>query len=277
MAVVEQGTNDSVSRAKVRLEMYEESHSISSNTSVIRIRVNVIDNNSSYGGYGTGSWSASVNGIGSWGNSFSYDFSAGQNYALLDTTFTITHAANGSASVSGSASFSGDSPVGSATAYLTISSPGDIKDFDFTAGIPSSLTAAHIAGTDVKLDWTQSVSYKTPVTYYVSYRSSSNGGSTYGSWSSETSTQNLTYTYASLTPGLTYQFRVRAYNGVDDYSLYRTSNTVFLTAGGKRFATPNWVLTATQAKRFNAGTNAWVSLTTAKRYDGASGTWKNLS
>lgn len=276
MAIADAYTSDSQHRGLLRLEMYEESNSISGNYSIMRIRVNVMDGNGSYGGYGPGSWSASVPGIGSWGYGFNYDFGAGQNYALLDTTFTLYHAADGSASVSASASFSGDgAPVGSASTGLALSSPSTITDFNFSAAAPTSLSASYVAGTGVVLSWPASVSYKTPVTYYLSYRSSSDGGATYGSWSGESTTTNLTYTYAGLTPGLTYQFRVRAYNGYDQYSGFTGSNTVFLTAGGKRYAAPNWALTAAQEKRWDG--SAWVSLTTAKQYDATSKTWVNLS
>lgn len=276
MAISDAVTNDSAGRARLRLEMYEESTAISSNASVVRIRVNVMDNNASFGGFGPGSWSASVPGIGSWGGSFNYNFNAGQNYALLDTAFVLGHAANGSASVTGFASFDGDNdPVGDASTSLTLSSPGTLTDFDFTAGVPATLTATYIAGTGTKLDWTASVSFKSPVTYYTSWRSSTNGGASYGAWSAETSTTALTYTYTGLTPGLTYQFRVRAYNGFDNYSGFRESNTVFLTAGGKRFLTPNWILTAAQAKRWTG--TAWTTLTIAKRYDQATSSWVNLS
>lgn len=216
------------------------------------------------------SWSVNIGGQ-TWGGGFTYDF---RNYDQLllgsGTSNAFNHNPDGSGSVSVSASCNAGDPVGSASCSGT----QGFTDFNFTAGNPTSFGANYVAGTGVVCTWTASVSYKTPVTYYLSYRSSSDGGATWGSWSGEVNTTNLIYTFSGLTPGLTYQFRIRAYNGYDSYSGYAAETpTIFLTAGGKRFTGTNWALTATQAKIFKSG--SWQTITTAKRYDGSG--WVNLS
>lgn len=102
--------------------------------------------------------------------------------------------------------------------------------------------------------------------YFVQY--SSNSGST---WSTAETMTSQAYTYNSLTPGLTYLFRVYA-TGANGDSGKTTSAGVFVSAGGKRWTGSAWQYGAT-AKRWNG--SAWVDLTTAKRWNGSS--WVDLS
>jgi hypothetical protein len=264
------------SNISLHIDVATQSTNIATNTSVVSINVYLYLDNTTFQPYDLNpsgsSWSATVDGQG-YSGVYSYDFrgkSAGYVQYLLSTTKTITHNANGSKTISFSSSSTAASPLGSASCSDSLV----LTDFDFTAGIPTSFTAVNVPGTGIVANWVASVSYKTPVTYYLSYRSSSDGGSTWGSWSAESSTTNLTYTYGGLTPGLTYQLRIRAYNGFDNYSAYAANQpTVFLTAGGKRWNGTNWALTSAQAKRWTG--SAWITLTTAKRFDGTN--WVNLS
>lgn len=246
----------------------EVATNIAANQSTVRVKAYIqFTGSSASSSGGSGSTSA-----GGWSRGFT-SFSGGGTIEVFSNDITVGHSADGSGSYSfsGSASMSGWGSASTGTGVLGLS------NFDFTAGVPASMTATYTPGVGVGVSWTASTSYITPVTYYHSYRSSSNGGVSYGSWSSETSTTSLSANYNSLTPGLTYQFRVRAYNGQDNYSGYRESNTVFLTAGGKRYAGPNpvtdWILTAAQAKRWTG--SAWTSLGTLKRFDGTN--WVSLS
>jgi len=237
---------------------------IAANTSTVRVRAYVNFTGSSASSYSVaGSTSA-----GSWNYGF-MSFSGAGQILVFSNDITVGHSADGSGSYSfsGSASSGGWGSASTGTGVLTL------QNFDFTPGTPTSFAASYVAGTGIILTWGASTSYITPVTYYHSYRSSSDGGVTFGSWSSDTSTTSLTATYASLTPGLTYQFRIRAYNGQDNSSAYATSNNVFLTAGGKRYTGTDWALTVTAFKRFDG--SAWQNVTTAKRFDGTN--WQNLS
>ena len=263
------------SNVSLHIDVSTQSTNIAANTSVVYIHVYLYLDNTSFQPYDLGqnsSWSATVDGQ-NYSGTYAYDFRgqpAGYVQTLLSTTKTITHTANGSKTISFSASSTAASPLGSASCSGSLV----LTDFNFTAGVPGSFNASNVPGTGIVATWVASVSYKTPVTYYLSYRSSTDGGSTWGSWSSEVTTTNLTYTYGGLTPGLTYQLRIRAYNGFDNYSGYATNQpTVFLTAGGKRYTGTNWALTSAQAKRWTG--SAWVSLTTTKRFDGTN--WVNLS
>lgn len=254
----------------------EQSTSISSNTSTVSWSITMVQTGSwnSYNSSGP-SWSVNIDGQ-TWSGNFTYDFA---NYDSLTIATGVTtdpgksaigHNADGSKTITVSSSVNAGYPPGSASTSNSFA----LTNFDFTAGNPTSFGANYVAGTGVICTWAASVSYKTPVTYYLSYRSSSDGGATWGGWSGESTTTNLTYTYTGLTPGLTYQFRIRAYNGYDNYSGYAAEYpTVFLTAGGKRYTGSNWALTAAQAKRWSG--SSWVTLTTAKRFDGNG--WVNLS
>lgn len=103
-------------------------------------------------------------------------------------------------------------------------------------------------------------------TYKVRY--STNGGST---WSAFTAVSaSVPYTYASMTPGLTYTFQAYASNSVGD-SAPSTASTL-LVVGGKRWNDTEWV-TNTIARRWD-GQN-WKDLSIAKRWDGDE--WVNLA
>lgn len=146
-------------------------------------------------------------------------------------------------------------------------------DYVLLPSAPSSVTASAVGSVITVTSGEASTPGPTITAYKVSYASSTNGGASWSAWSTEVNMTNRVYTYSSLTPGLTYKFQVRATNGDGD-GPYTESNTVFLTAGGKRYTGSNWALTAAAAKRFNG--SAFVSLTTAKRYTDA-GTWVSLS
>jgi hypothetical protein len=107
--------------------------------------------------------------------------------------------------------------------------------------------------------------------YKVQYRSSSNGGSTWGAWGSEQTLTSLAYTYTGLTASLTYQFRVYA-NNARGSSAATTSSNLFVPAGGKRYDGAAFVSTTT-AKRWTG--SAWTDLTIAKRWSGSA--WVDLS
>lgn len=118
--------------------------------------------------------------------------------------------------------------------------------------------------------------------YTVQYRTSSDGGTNWGSW---TGTQAMSYdgniakykyTYQLLTPALTYQFRTYSTNSTGTSATVST-DAFFVSAGGRR-KLPGGTFEPTQtAKRYNAATNQWVDLTIAKRYNGATNQWVDLT
>lgn len=111
----------------------------------------------------------------------------------------------------------------------------------------------------------------TITSYKVQYRSSSDGGSTWGTWGNEQTLSSLAYTYTGLTASLTYQFRVYA-NNARGSSAATVSTNVFVPAGGKRYNGSSFISTTT-AKRWTG--SAWTDLTTAKRWSGSA--WVDLS
>jgi len=244
---------------------------IANNRSLVRVRAFV-----NFSGYSASSYSVSGSTTaGGWNYGYMSFSGSGQIEVYNSGNFYVGHNADGT----GSYNFSGSASSGGWGSASTGGGTLPLSNFDFTAGLPGVMTAAAVTGVSGRIDisWGASTSYVNPVTYYYSYRSSSNGGVSYGSWSGESTTTSTSASYTSLTPGLTYQFRVRAYNGQDNSSGYRESNTVFLVAGGKRYFGPNpvsdWALTAAQAKRWTG--SAWTSLGTLKRFDGSN--WVNLS
>jgi hypothetical protein len=249
----------------------EVATNIATNTSTVRVKAYVQFTGSSASSYSvSGSTSA-----GNWNYGF-MSFSGAGTIEVFSTDITVAHATNGT----GSYSFSGSATSGGWGSASTGTGTLTLTDFDRSAGTPASCSAT-VTGGVFTVAIGVSTSYITPFNYYTSYASSADGGTTYGSWSSESAaipstTSPLVKTYSGLTSGLTYKFRVRAYNGVDNYSAYRESSPVFLTAGGKRRTSVNtWVLTATAAKRRNAGNTANENLTKAKRFNGTA--WVDLS
>ena len=264
----------------LRTETQEVSTDIANNRSTVRVKVwmGPRDRNVSGSTSANATMRIYINGnysdVGVPSTSWFYDYYNYSEDYLGEWSSVVDHDANGSKTISASATY-GTAGWGTATAT---DSSVVLTNFTFTAGTPPWMSAAAVTGVtgSVNISWGAATSYLTPVTYYYSYRSSSNGGASYSSWSSASSTTATSANYSSLTPGLTYQFRVYATNGQDGDSGYRESNTVFLTAGGKRFAGPNandWALTAAQAKRWNG--SSWTTLSTLKRFDGTN--WVNLS
>lgn len=263
----------------ITLYMDELSTDAAANTSYIHAYVYL---NASYQYFSnwTGSGNFQINGsvVQYYGGKYSM---SGTNTSILigDWYGTVGHQnADGTGSVSVYSTFTIPGGASYTPNNTTASYTFGLSNIDRSAGAPSSCSAVSIPGTGIKVSIGSSVSYITPFNYYVSYQSSSDGGLTYSSWSAETTiastTSPLEYTYSSLTPGLTYKFRVRAYNGVDNYSAYKESNAVFLVAGGKRNTDgTNWALTVGNVKRYNGTT--WTSLGTLKRFDGTN--WQNLS
>ena len=133
MATWTAGTNDSVSRAYVAFDMYVVSDDYANNGSLVHITIGIFDNNGSYGGYGTGSWTIGVNGSQINSGSVSYDFSGSGPGWIWGGDVWVGHNADGSKYVDGWASFSGSSPVGSATASGGFS----LTDFSYPPAAPS--------------------------------------------------------------------------------------------------------------------------------------------
>ena len=256
----------------ITLYMDEISADPVSNTSYIHVRAYL---NASYQYFSNwnGSGSLQVNGtvVQYYGGKY---YMSGTNTSIQigDWYGTVGHQnANGTGSVyvysdfsiPGGPSYGPNSPSAGYTFGLS--------DIDRSAGAPTSCSASYAPGTGMTVSWGASTSYINPFNYYVSYASSTNGGSTFGSWSSETTvaSSSTSYLYTSLTPGLTYKFRVRAYNGVDQYSGFtETAAPVFLASGGKRYTTSNTWVQNTTDKRWNGST--WVTKTINRRYNGTS-------
>lgn len=148
------------------------------------------------------------------------------------------------------------------------------------ATAPSSIT---VTQSGVTATVTCGTSTGTSITdYKVQYAASTDGGSTFGSWTSvagglgdSMGTVARSYTY-TLPPAVTYKFRVSAVNSIPNtinsttttgQSAYTTSSNLYLMAVGQRYDTAT-----SQYKQMSVGqrydaVNGWIPLTKARRYD----------
>lgn len=196
--------------------------------------------------------------------------------AILSHSVTFTHDANGyRGAVGTSGSYDGDGGY----------SPGDLSvggttygaiDYDRKPAAPSTVTPVLNADKSITVTSNAVSSPAGTATYYVGYSSSSDGGATWGAWSSYTTipsnARSYTYTLGSLTQGLTYRFRMYASNS-DGSSAATTSGTnVFLPAGAKIWNGTEWK-NGTVANIYTS--TGWKPITTAKTYNGTS--WVNLT
>lgn len=163
-------------------------------------------------------------------------------------------------------------PGGYAPGYLSAGGPSfGAIDYTRIPSAPSYVSASNV-GPVITVSWPDAATPFGPLTYYWAYRSSTNGGATWGNWSGDNNVGTAKTFTQTFTGGATYQFRVRAANS-DGTSGWMESNTLFLSSGGKRFTGSNWALTVGAAKRFNG--SSWVDLVTGKRFDGTN--WVNLT
>lgn len=141
MADAYAGTNDSGSRAAIHIALWQAGTDEAKNRVLCEYYVDVYDNNGSYGGYGTGSFS--VWGNASAGGDLGYDFTgnSGRSYRVASGQFWVGMGADGRGSAAIGASFSGSSPVGYAETSVGISSDaGSMSNFSrppLAPGAPS--------------------------------------------------------------------------------------------------------------------------------------------
>lgn len=241
------------------------------------------DNWSSYAGYNSAGGYFAIGGAVTWfSGPTSFNYSPNNQYhtqAICSISRTFTHDANGyREAIISDGYFNGGGGYAPGPIYGNDSYASGALDYDRKPAAPTTVSITLNADKSIQVQSNAVSSPAGTATYYISSRSSSDGGSTWGSWSSYTTIPSnaRTYTYSagSLTYGLTYQFRMYASNS-DGSSAATTSNspsTVFLPAGGKRFDGSTWNPTGT-AKRFD-GTN-WNTLTVAKRFNGTS--WVDMT
>jgi hypothetical protein len=221
-------------------------------------------NNQSFNNNNNVRWDVNINGSG-YGGNFGFDFRNGNTSKLIASGSTgIAHNADGTKLISVSGSIG-------ATGTSAISSGGTSGTFTQTripkpTTVPQSFTAT-ATGRDVALTWAapSDTNGAAVASYSLSY--STDGGS---SWTSAVSTTALSYTFASLPGGLTYQFRVLANNSAGA-SPYATVSA-FVSSGGRRWNGSAFSPT-TIAKRWTGSAN--VDLTIAKKWLGSA--WGDLS
>jgi hypothetical protein len=139
----------------------------------------------------------------------------------------------------------------------------------------TALTLTRVSGAlkDIKVDCdASSTDYGMPITnYYIQYATSTDGGNTFSSWSTEAIMTSRSTTYTDIVGGLTYKFRCYAKNsiiyeadGTTPITRLYTEATTYVPAIFRRYTGTAFQSGATM-KRYD-GTN-WVQLTIAKKYD----------
>lgn len=162
------GTDDSASRAAIHLAMWESSTDPANNRSLVSYYLDIYDNNGSYGGYGTGSWSATIAGVG-YSGSLSYDFTgnSGASYRVVSNSTWVTHNGDGTGGASATAWFGGSSPVGNA-GIGTVSI--GLTDFFRPPGAPDIASLSRTSdGSKITMTATVPSSPLTITNYYFRY------------------------------------------------------------------------------------------------------------
>lgn len=212
----------------------------------------------------------------------------GGNYSMPGNYTTITlgswegwigHDSNGNGTISVFSDFDTANTYSYLPDYVSVSASEGLPNYDRRPAAPSSVTPVLNADRSITVTSNAVSSPASTAQYYIQWAQSTNGGSTYGSWSTEEAlgaTRFKTYAINVLAPGNTYKWRMRASNNDTTvnggYSAYTESAALFYPSSGKRFDGSTFQQMNT-AKRFDG--SGWVDLSTAKRFDGTS--WITLS
>jgi hypothetical protein len=242
---------------------------------------NAAANQSTVTGYGTVTLTVgNFYGLQSWGRVTIGDQSfdvAGPTSMVAGNTWswsyprTYTHNANGERGAVGvSVSFR----VDGTTLHQSSADAGTqpALNYDRKPAAPTTVTPVLNADRSITVTSNSVSSPASTAQYHISWSQSSNGGSTWGAWSSYEalgSSRTKTYIINALSPGYTYRWRMYASN-TDGSSAATNSANLFYPSSGKIYST-SWNQMST-AKRYTG--SAWVDLSTAKRYDGSN--WVNL-
>lgn len=199
------GTSDSASRAQAVLEFYVIQEDAANNRTLIRHAGGIFDNNGSYGGYGTGSWTLWLNGGAESSSSVSYDFSGGGPGWVAIHDHWIYHNAAGEASVTGRMEFSGVSPVGYAdTGTQTFTLPNYVR----TPGQPSAPALTRTSnGATIGITSAVPSSAVTITAYEYSYSTDN------ATWTGVSMGNSTTANFSVPSATSPYYIRTRAYSG----------------------------------------------------------------
>jgi hypothetical protein len=120
-------------RVTVRCEINAIQNDPANNRTLVRIAGRVFDSSASLGGFGTGTWNVVLDGSTMGSGSFGYDFSgnSGRNYLFYQADHWITHNANGTRSVGGSATFDGRTSL---IRSITASGSIGLTDYEISTG-----------------------------------------------------------------------------------------------------------------------------------------------
>lgn len=123
------GTNDSIQRAYLQVELDKITDDPANNRSYVRLRARFGDNNASYGGTGTASWNVYFDGALITGNSFGYNLTgnSGAVYNFYDGYHWVTHSADGTRSVTGYAEIQ---PFNSFILFFNVSGAIALTDYN---------------------------------------------------------------------------------------------------------------------------------------------------
>ena len=123
------GTNDSIQRAYLQVELDKITDDPANNRSYVRLRARMGDNSAAYGGNGTASWNVYFDGAYVNSGSFPYNYTgnSGQVNNFYDNYFWVTHSADGTRSVTGYAEVQ---PFNSFILFFNVSGPITLTDYN---------------------------------------------------------------------------------------------------------------------------------------------------
>lgn len=183
-----------------------------------------------YAGGNSANGGGSVDGQGfSWSGPTSGGSTSAGSQVINTSDFWVYGDANGwHGTVNASAWFNGGG--GYAPGYITASASTGGFDYWRGPGSPSSCTATLNADKSITVSAGAASSPAGAATYYVQYAISTDSGASWAAWTNQQTMSGQSFTYAGLTPGRHYKFRVWATNS-DGTGGFTESAAVFLPSG----------------------------------------------
>lgn len=184
------------------LTVTESSTNSAANTSVASWSLTVTGNSASYNG-GLGPWSVAVNGV-NWSGEWNYDFRSNNTATLGSGSTTVTHSADGSKTISSSASATdnGSSPLGTASASGSLA----LTNFTFPPSAPPTAPTFSRTSDGVTITVTSAVASSAVTITDYEYRVSTDNSA----WGSAVSMGTDRIATFSATGTQQYWFQTRA-------------------------------------------------------------------
>lgn len=177
------------------LDVTESSTNSGANTSVVSWTLRVVGNSASWNN-GLGPWSVTVNGV-NWSGDWNYDFRSDNTPTIATGSTTVTHLANGSKTISSSASASdsGGSPLGTASVSGSLA----LTDFSVLPSAPATAPTITRSSDGATITLVSAVASSAVTLTKYEYRWSTNNST----WTTVTPLNTTTITSRTSSPAFT--------------------------------------------------------------------------